>query len=153
MKRGQMIIVDLLGINFLSAQKYHDEYHFDDFDGTQIIVYHLFQAPKIAPLSNERFLEIISSIDGVVLVDNFCIRDWNKVRKKEIYQNTNLSPGPYCFSEPQTLLLDKLIKKYDVSDVLLYYDSSAYLELIQTFLTYLTESNISYRLIKTGTAQ
>jgi len=145
----RLIVVDLLGINFLS-QKIDDTLNSQmDTSKSQLIIYQLKNSPA-AHLSNEMFLNIISTEQGVVLADNFCIQNWEQLKDKEIYKKTSLTPGPYCFSEPQTKLVDQLIKKHRVSDAIILYDTNAYLELIRTFLTYLDEAHISYQLKKTG---
>jgi len=141
-----MIIGDLLGINFISAQMLKKGFSNKNFDGTQIIVSQLSQLTYDA-IKQGNFFDLISNEKGIILADNFCIQSWDKIREKEIYQKTTLSPGPYCFSEPQTKLIDNLLKKYNVSEVVVFYDTDAYQKLIDTFLTYLNESNISYTLV------
>ena len=141
-----MIIGDLLGINFISAQMLKKGYSNKNFDGTQIIVSQLNNTSIRRP-APKNFFDLISTERGIVLADNFCTKTWDIIKNKEMYLNTTLSPGPYCFSEPQTVLIDKLLKQHVIAKVYIYYDTSAYLKLIKNFLTYLEESGISYILI------
>lgn len=81
---------------------------------------------------------------GVVLVDNFCTRDWEKVKTKERYRNGQLSAGPFCQSEPETFDLDLIIRKFPVERVVLYCDVSGYREFIGNFIAYLEQKGIPY---------
>ena len=99
--------------------------------------------------AGKQSVDVIGNEKGIILVDNFCTRHWSQIKEKEIYQRTSLSPGPYCFSEPQATLVKNLIQQYNVHEVILYYDTDVYLRVIDNFLIFLQELKVSYTLEKT----
>jgi hypothetical protein len=121
-----LYIGDLLGTNIRSAQRLAE---FKPPANLAAIVIPSIHPVKFNKVTPESFLGLISNERGVVLVENFC------------------SKGPYCLSEPQTRLVDRLIKQYDVKQVNIYADNKMYVGFIGTFLKYLENMNISYAVI------
>jgi len=148
---GILLVGDLLGTNFRSADRLAGDFVLKNFLGTQVIVPTV--NPSAVPLQAENILDHWVNKNGVVLVDNFCTKGWASIREKDIYRQTNLSPGPYCFSEPETMLMDNLIKRFSVRQVIVYYDTPGYLNFIKNFLTYLDENKMRYQLVDIQTVK
>ncbi len=140
----KLIMGDLVGLNPLSYQ-YVSQWQPSD-GGSYVVFPGLYPPRRREEIIPSNWANLISSDKGVVLVDNFCFKDWEKLKEKEIYQQTNLTPGPHCLSEGETHLLDYLIKSLAIKEVILYYDLPSYQEKIDTFLRYLTELGITYSL-------
>jgi len=116
-----------------------------------IVVPSLMPEKSVSILSRitpEDFYSQISDSRGVVLADNFCTADWEKTKDNALYINTTLTPGPFCFSEPETKDLNSLIKTYHVSRVEIVYDAENYRDFIQNFLEYLKENRVSYEFVQ-----
>ena len=60
------------------------------------------------------FVKQIANANGVVLVDNFCTDNWDELKAKQIYENSGLSPGAFCASEPQTQDLNRLLGVFNI---------------------------------------
>lgn len=103
---------------------------------------------RVHALDKESFYDQISNEKGVVLADNFCTRSWKELTRKKIYAVTSLSPGPFCFSEPQPRDLNFLIRKFHVANVTLVYDVPGYEDFIGNFLEYLKENKLAYSLVQ-----
>lgn len=141
---GTMYIGDLLGTNLRSVKQLQEFIPPPDLEAVVIATIHPVYPAEI---TEENFFDAIADPNGVVLVDNFCFPGWQGVRSHAWYQGTSLSPGPFCFSEPQTLLVDRLIKQYDVRQVKIYADNKIYTHLIRTFLKYLDHIKIKYEIV------
>jgi hypothetical protein len=85
--------------------------------------------------------------NNIIVVDNFCTKNWNDLRKKEIYQDSFVSPGAFCGSEPEVRDLDSIIEKYNVKEAVLLFDTESYKKFISNFTGYLQERNISYSFV------
>lgn len=143
---AELYVGDLLGVNFVSSKMIESNNCAND-DITRISLIRIKEQAKTIS-GEEDFLSAISNVKGIVLADNFCIKNWDKLKEDEIYKNTSLSPGQFCFSEPQTLMVDNLIKRFNIKKVFVYYDNQYYLKFINTFLVYLSEKNIQYELVR-----
>ena len=99
-------------------------------------------------INNNNFLDLISNENKVFVPDNFCLKNWPAEINKDIYDNSQLSQGSFCGSEVETRVIDKLIKQYEAKRIEIYYSSETYGELVQGFLLYLDELNISYELVR-----
>ncbi|MDA3856164.1 MAG: hypothetical protein PF569_07955 [Candidatus Woesearchaeota archaeon] len=141
----KLIIGDLVGIN---PKSYNYVSDLSNFKEDSLILIPGFKSDL--ELNKNNFLDIISNKNQVIIADNFCTQNWEELKEKEIYKNTFLSPGSFCLSEVESQKIDFLIKKYQVEEVKLYYDSELYLEFINNFLVYLNESNLTYKLINVG---
>jgi hypothetical protein len=140
-----MVIGDIVGTNFFSAQVLSKIDPFPEYPGRKIIVTRI-KPQQQTTLTAESLLAALANEKGVVLSDNFCIASWDNIKSKNLYQGTHLSPGPFCFSEPATLTIDNLLKQYQVSRVVLFYDIPAYKAYLSTFTTYLRENKIPYEI-------
>ncbi|EKE29691.1 MAG: hypothetical protein ACD_2C00119G0002 [uncultured bacterium (gcode 4)] len=140
-----LVIWDLLWTNKLSEIKSR-EYADEKSDISYIVVPSLNRS-RYSEINEDNFLDAISSDSDVILPDNFCIRDWDKIKGKKIYSETNLTPGPYCQSEPQTQLLVKLLLQYKPRKAILLYDVKWYIEQVGTFTEYLDENKIDYEFL------
>lgn len=140
-----LIIGDLLGINPQGYKKVSKMQNNSSPNATILF-------PGFSSTSNKitqtNFLNKISNSNNVVIADNFCIKNWSEINEKDIYNQTILTPGKYCFSEKESLFIDSLIKKHSISDVTIYYSNDFYKKLIKTFLIYLNESHINYTLVQ-----
>lgn len=103
-------------------------------------------------LDQESLYNQISNGKGVVLVDNFCTKGWGEFKLKSIYKVTSLTPGPFCFSEPETRDLNTLIKMYRIKNIKIVYDVAGYENFIDNFLEFLKENNIAYSFVQSGNA-
>lgn len=99
-------------------------------------------------ITNNNFLSLIANENNVLIPGNFCLKNWPAEINKDIYNNSQISHRPFCNSEAETQVIDKLIKQYQSEKIEIYYSSETYKELIQGFLLYLDELNIPYELIK-----
>lgn len=140
----RMIIGDILGVNPVSYE-YVKNLRNLPLKGQWVIVPGLTKEGKI---TEANFLDRISTAAGVILADNFCTRDWESVKKKEIYLRTKLSPGAFCESEAQAGFIGTLIKSTDPRQVILPYDVGLYKDYIGNFLRYLKEAGIRYTLVQ-----
>jgi len=100
------------------------------------------------PILEEDFLKQVANNKGVVLVDNFCTKNWEKLKAKPLYEISTLSPGPFCHSENMTQDLNYIIKNFRVEKAVLLYDTESYKEFIKNFLKYLEENEINYELVQ-----
>ncbi len=143
---GTIYIGDLLGTNLRSAKQLE---HFIPPAGLEAIVIATIH-PVAGKITAENFLNAIADQNRVVLVDNFCFPGWESVKSHAWFQGSMVSPGPFCFSEPQTLLVDRLIKQYHVRQARIYADNKNYVHLIGTFLKYLDYIKIKYGIVYTS---
>lgn len=90
------------------------------------------------------FSQRIGNANGVVMIDNFCTKNWQALINKPLYTDSVLTPGPYCGSENEVVLLDKIIRNYGVKKVILTYNVESYKSFSKNFLDYLVERNIAY---------
>lgn len=135
---------DLLGTNIISAGKLKD---LRPPEGQKAVVIPSLHPASFHDVTPESLMDILANARDVVLVDNFCRDNWEQVKEHAWYQNTSLSPGPYCLSEPETQLIDRLIKQYGITRVNIYADNKLYVRLIDTFLKYLQGMRIPYQII------
>ena len=105
-------------------------------------------AVQLNEVEESDFFEQVANKRGVVLVDNFCTSEWENIKKKQIYELSSLSPGPFCFSEKETRDLNRLIKTMSIKKVYLIYDVESYLEFISNFTGYLEENEIDYEFVR-----
>ncbi|MCA9497186.1 MAG: hypothetical protein KC589_09650 [Nanoarchaeota archaeon] len=146
----RLIVGDILGINYKS-KKLIESFNssFLENYNSSLILLNLDLNKDDLVLNENNFLDLISNDDGVVVVDNFCVKNWtSNVLEKDIYEKTYLKPGNFCFSEIESQMINYLIKYFDVNEVDFYYDSNTYLALSSNFLLYLDENGIKYNLVK-----
>ncbi len=143
--QGTLYIADLLGTNILSRRQL--EQFTPPEDGTTAVIIPSIHPVTIDKITVDTLLNVIANQNNVVLADNFCSPDWNNVKSHAWYQGTTLSPGPYCLSEPQTRLVDRLIKQYNVNRVKIYADGKVYARLIDTFIKYTDAMGIKHEII------
>lgn len=96
----------------------------------------------------EERLNEISNDQSIVLADNFCTTNWDKLKEKQLYNMSTLSPGPFCFSEAESRDLNQILKKYGVGKVIITYDTEKYLEFISNFIQYLEENDVEYMFVQ-----
>ncbi|MCK5211982.1 hypothetical protein KAJ89_04735 [Candidatus Parcubacteria bacterium] len=99
-------------------------------------------------LQEEDFFYQVANEQGIVLVDNFCTNEWEKLKEKEIYEISALSPGPFCGSEAETNDLNFLLKSFAVKKVYIVYDTESYKEFVENFTIYLEENSIDYEFVQ-----
>lgn len=104
-------------------------------------------------LQEEDFFYQVANKQGIVLVDNFCTNEWEKLKEKEIYKISTLSSGPFCGSEAETNDLNFLLKSFAIKKVYIVYDTESYKEFIENFTVYLEENNINYEFIQSKDVQ
>lgn len=147
-----MIMGDLNGLNHESGEKLIKIVEKKQRINPSIVIVPSMIAPdsryEVKNLTQESFLDQISNEREVVLVDNFCTKNWNSLSEKKIYQVSVLSPGPYCFSEPETKEIDTIINSYRVKKVFVVYNTPSYKEFIANFLEYLEEKEIEYEFVQ-----
>ncbi|PLX20927.1 hypothetical protein C0584_04040 [Candidatus Parcubacteria bacterium] len=99
-------------------------------------------------ITKENFLDLATNENNILISDNFCSDAWQKEAGLEIYQAGNISRGPFCGSEKEVVLIDKLIKQYNPEKIDIYYSNDVYRELLGGFLVYLDDLGFNYELIK-----
>jgi len=98
------------------------------------------------------FIKQTGNTNGVILVDNFCVDNWEKLEEKSIYKNSGLSPGPFCGSEPETQDLNRLLDVFNVQKVIIVYDTPEYKDFICNFINYLKTNSIDYEFVQSRQA-
>jgi hypothetical protein len=117
-------------------------------DDSSWIIIHNLNKIMDTKVSLSNFLDKISTDNGIILADNFCTQNWERLKDRDIYKMTGLSPGPFCFSEPEANVLDILINRFQPKKIILPYDVPLYKEYIANFSKYLDERKLTYILVQ-----
>lgn len=146
-----LYICDLTGLNPVAYKKCAELVKKTEKNDSSILVIPGLVSTEhyYEPFTTNSFFDHITNSNSIVIHDNFCAPDWEKIKEKAMYKESLVSPGSFCASEPETVLVDSIIKKYNVKKVVLSTDISSGQEFFVTFLSYLKVFSIPYEIIRT----
>jgi len=147
-----LIIGDLNGLNSAGYNKTEEIVKRKDINNKEPLI----AIPSLLPQKSENMPRILDAesllnqavnTNNVVVVDNFCTKNWSDLRGKEIYKSSFVSPGSFCGSEPEIRDMESIIQKYHVKKVVLLFNTESYKQFVSNFTEYLTEKNINYSFV------